>query len=356
MSMDLNNFYDLMLEHALNDENYKQWREIHGKTFGDVFLSAFEGNSEAQIRLTAALIKTTRREFDTALTNLIALESFCNNNFDSAVLSYFIGLHYEFLLNEKQMTEYYEKMQDYGQDFLFNTAFHPYYRTAKFAQRESECEKAINYYRKAIQFYSDNEINSEKQKILSQLYFEIATVYTYKHEYEKGSLFIGRSFDYDKTQNPQRNYILAILCALDEKHEMLKQLLDSMPGILKTNCLQMTNDILNKTDLHYCTVKQNRENHKVFWQNIKVREKELLNHIKMGEMGKAEEIISEYLTQAMRFMNKKLVCRVEKNGENILVKCKDYYTKTLIAEYGALFSLKDESLEKWIFVLVNELY
>ena len=117
------------------------------------------------------------------------------------------------------MTEYYEKMLDYGQDFLFNIAFHPYYRTAKFAQRESKCEKAIKYYKKAMQFYSESEQESEKKKILSQLNYEIATVYTYIHEYEKGSFFIQRSFACDKTQNPQRNYVLAILCALGEKQD-----------------------------------------------------------------------------------------------------------------------------------------
>lgn len=354
--MDINNFYDLMQEYALDNENYKKWREMHGETFGDVFLSAFEDSPEAQIRLTSALIKTTKREFEGALANLLPLEYFCNNNFDSAALCYFIGLHCEFLQNEEQMTEYYEKILDYGQDFLFNIAFHPYYRTAKFAQRESKCEKAIKYYKKAMQFYSESEQESEKKKILSQLNYEIATVYMYMHEYEKGSFFIQCSFDCDKTQNPQRNYVLAILCALDEKHDMLKQLLDSMPGILKMSCLQMTNAILNKTDLHYCIVKQNREKYKDFWQNIKVREQDLLIFVKTGEIVKAEEIISQYLTQAMPFMNKELVCSVEKSNKNILVKCKDYYTKTLVAEYEALFSMKDESLENWVFISVNEFF
>ena len=31
-------------------------------------------------------------------------------------------------------------------------------------------------------------------------------------------------------------------------------------------------------------------------------------------------------------------------------------SEIFISEYGALFSLKDESLEKWIFVSVNKLY
>ena len=58
----------------------------------------------------------------------------------------------------------------------------------------------------------------------------------------------------------------------------------------------------------------------------------------------------------MPFMNKELVCSVEKSNKNILVKCKDYYTKTLVAEYEALFSMKDESLENWVFISVNEFF
>ncbi len=352
--MDINNFYDLMKEYALDNENYKKWRKMHGEAFGDVFLSAFDGNDEAQIRLTAALIRTTGRDFEGALSALIPLQYFCNNNFDEAVLCYFLGLHYEFLQNEEKMLECYEKMQEYEQDFLFNIAFHPYYRTAKFAQRDSECKKAIKYYQKATAFYDDKEKNEEILKILGQLYYEIATVYTYMHEYEKGSLFMGHSFKCDKSPNPQRAYVSALLCALAGKHQELKQLLDSLPGVLKMSCSQITSAIINKSDLHYCVVRQDRSAYKEFWQNIKGSETELLNFIKNGEVSKAGDVISQYLTRTLPFMNKQLVCRVEKNGSKIIVKCKDYYTKTLTAEYEALFSIKDESLVDWEFIGVNE--
>ena len=352
--MDINNFYDLMKEYALDNENYKKWRKMHGEAFGDVFLSAFDGNDEAQIRLTAALIKTTGRDFEGALSALIPLQYFCNNSFDEAVLCYFLGLHYEFLQNEEKMIEFYEKMQEYGQDFLFNIAFHPYYRTAKFAQRESECKKAIKYYKKALAFYDDKEKNRETLKISAQLYYEIATVYMYMHEYEKAGLFMGRSFECDKSPNPQRNYVLAILCALDEKYDMLKQLLDSLPGVLKMSCNQITGAIINKSDPHYCIATQDRGAYKEFWQNIKVREAEILNYIGNGEESKSQEVLSRYLTYTLGFMHKNLDCRIEKNGARIIVRCKDYYTKTLTAEYGALFSLKGDSLPDWEFTIVNE--
>ena len=351
--MDINNVYDLMKEYALDNENYKKWRKIHGDAFGDIFLSAFEGNDEAQIRLTAALNKTTKREVEKALDNLKSLEYFCNNDFDNGALCYFIGLNYELLQNEEKVNEYYDKMQEYNQNFLFNVSFHPYYYTAKAAQKNSDCKKSVAYYQKAISFYDDKKKTEEIFKILAQLYFEIATVYTYKHEYEKGSFYIQRSFDCDKTPNMQRNYVLAILCALDEKRDMLNRLLDSMPGILKINCSQITEAILNKTDLHYCVVGQDRSNYKEFRQLVKECESEIAGYIEKGEIRKAEEKISKYLTQSLPFMNRELDCRVEKTDEQVLVKCKNYYTKTLIEEYKALFSSNEES-EQLVFVSVNE--
>ena len=111
--MDINEFAELMREYALDNENYKQWREIHGKAFGDVFLAAFEESAEAQIHLTAALIKISKRDFNGGLSTLLMLESVCFNDFDCAALSYFIGLCYELLENEPQMNKYYEQMQKY---------------------------------------------------------------------------------------------------------------------------------------------------------------------------------------------------------------------------------------------------
>ena len=64
--MDINEFYDLLTEYALDNENYIKWRETHGKVFGELFLSAFKESVEAQIHLTSSLIKISNRETEKA--------------------------------------------------------------------------------------------------------------------------------------------------------------------------------------------------------------------------------------------------------------------------------------------------
>jgi hypothetical protein len=44
--MDINEFCYLLKEQALDNENYKQWRIIHGRAFGEIFLNAFEEKEE----------------------------------------------------------------------------------------------------------------------------------------------------------------------------------------------------------------------------------------------------------------------------------------------------------------------
>lgn len=174
--MDVNEFYYLLKEQALENENYKQWRVIHGRAFGDVFLCAFEENDEAQIHLTAALIKISQRRFNEAMPQLELLKNFCFNDFDTAALNYFTGLNYEFLGNEAKMTEFYEKMQECDVDFSFNTAFHPYYRTAKLAQKSGEYYKALFYYNKALAIIDDTELDDKKSKVLTQINQDILNV------------------------------------------------------------------------------------------------------------------------------------------------------------------------------------
>lgn len=174
--MDINEFAYLLKEQALENDNYKQWRIIHGRAFGEVFLDAFEENDEAQIHLTAALIKISQRRFNEAMPHLDLLNNFCTCSFDTAALSYFTGLNYELLGNEKKMTAYYDKMLEYDVDFSFNTAFHPYYRTAKLAQKSGEFNKALFYYNKALQLINDAHLNDKKSKVLAQINQDIQNI------------------------------------------------------------------------------------------------------------------------------------------------------------------------------------
>lgn len=244
--MDINEFVDLMQTYTLDNENYKQWREIHGKVFGDVFLKAFEESAEAQIHITAALIKISKRDFDGGLAILLMLENICFKDFDCFALFYFIGLCYEFLENEEQMKEYYEKMLEYYDNSSFMIAFHPYYRTAKFAQRKSENIKALNYYNKALEIYSENEADSVKLENMGQIYYDMATIYLSCNDFEKSWEFIEKSCKCSPAENPQRNYVTAILYAVQGKRDEAKKLVDSLPDYLKEPCEQIISSINNK--------------------------------------------------------------------------------------------------------------
>lgn len=241
--MDINEFYFLLHEYTLDNENYKKWREIHGKTFGDVFLSAFIESSEAQIHLTAALIRISKRDFDGGLAILLMLENVCFNNFDCFALSYFTGLCYEFLENEEQMNKYYEKMLKCDESHLFIIAFHPYYRTAKFAQRKSDNNKALYYYNKALGLYDGNETHNIKVENMSQIYCDMAAVYLSCGDYGKSWECIEKSSEYNSAENPQRNYLKAVLYAIEGKTRESKRIVDSLPDYLKANCEQIISSI-----------------------------------------------------------------------------------------------------------------
>lgn len=74
------------------------------------------------------------------------------------------------------MTEYYDKMLEYDVDFSFNTAFHPYYRTAKLAQKSGEFNKALFYYNKALQLINYAHLNDKKSKVLAQINQDIQNI------------------------------------------------------------------------------------------------------------------------------------------------------------------------------------
>lgn len=237
--MNINEFGSLLTEYALDSENYKKWREIHGNAFGHIFLSAFEDSPEAQIHLTAALIRVSQRNYNGGLAILSMLEKLCYNDFDCFALSYFIGFCYELLENTEQMNKYYEKMKQYNESYQFIIAFHPYYRTAKFAQRKSENKKALNYYNKALELYSEKETDAVNLENMGQIFYDMGTIFLSCKDYIKSREFLDKSYKYSPAENPQRNYVMAILCAIEGKREESEKLVNCLPDYLKANCEQI---------------------------------------------------------------------------------------------------------------------
>ena len=141
------------------------------------------------------------------------------------------------------MNKYYDKMLEYDFDFKFIIGFHPYYRTAKFSQRKSDNTKALNYYNKALELYTENEKDTVSLENMGQIYYDLGTVYLSCKDYEKSRECLDKSFNFSPADNPQRNYVLAILYAVDGKSVEARKIVDSLPDYLKSNCQQIISSI-----------------------------------------------------------------------------------------------------------------
>jgi len=346
--------YELLEQYALNSGNYKDWRKVHTKMFGEIFSSSFSENEEAQIHLTAALIDLSNRQYKQALPKLSILEALCVKTFDCAAVDYFMGLNYELLEDECKMNESYEKLRDSNVAFVFPLSFHPFYRTAKFAQREAECKKALFYYQKALSFYSADSTDRRITSALSHIVYDMATVFLYTHHYDECREFLALSNQYDSKSNQHRTYVTAILCAIQGQTKDAVEYLESMNPFLQENCRPMIKAISERKDLHYYAVPQDRTGYPDFWENLAAKADELESIVRNGNTSEASTIISELLSKTLSFMKKTLVCRVEGFGDSIHVLCKNDHVKTLIAEYEALFSVKPARLQNWKFSSVNE--
>ena len=352
--MNENDFYDELKKYALDNGNYKRWRQEHTKVFGDLFANAFSESEEAQICFTAALISISQRQFDKAMPKLDMLETMALNESDEAAIYYFKGLNHEMLGNEEYMEEYYEKLGCLPHTPKFVLAFHPYYRTAKFAQRDSECTKSMYYYRKALDFYRDVSLDPHVSSVASHIIYDIATLCLYMHEYDQCEHFLEFSYKYDKSQNAQRDYVKAILLALQGKRDECEKLVNKLNLFLKGNCQAMTEAIFNGTDLHYCVVPQNRSQYGAFRRSFENDADDFRAMASDGRYPELERSISAMLTRAFGFMKRTLECRVETVGETVVVKCKNYRVKTLIAEHKELFAMMPKELSDFAFLSVDE--
>ena len=347
-------FYDELKKQALDSNNYKKWRDEHTKVFGTLFSDAFSESEEAQICFTAALINISQRTFEQAMPKLDMLEGMILNESDEAAIYYFKGLNYEMLGKCELMEEYYEKLKDLSSIPKFVLSLHPYYRTAKFAQRDSECSKSMHYYRKALDFYRDVDLDAHTASVASHIVYDIATLCLYMHDYGQCEHFLEFSYKYDKSKNSQRDYVKAILLALQGKRAECEKLVSGLNLFLKGNCQAITEAIFNGTDLHYCTVPQSRSQYKAFWTSFLNDANEFSQAAFDGNAAETEKNISLMLTRVFGFMKRTLECRVETVGETVVVKCKNYRVKTLIAEHRELFAMMPNELSGFAFLSVEE--
>lgn len=349
----MKDYRELLMNYALNDKNYKDWRKEHTKIFGDIFAKAIPDCMEAQIHLTAALINISQRNFTGAMTKLDILKTFSISEYDCAVVDYFTGLNHELLGNEADMNEHYEKLRSSNVSFIFPLPFHPYYRTAKFAQRDSECSKAVFYYQKALEFYNGTVLDAKKRSSISQIIYDIATIHLLTHQYDKCERYLELSKEYDASDNQHRTYVTSILRAVQGKEEESRKMLCEMNPFFKENCEPMVNAVLAEKDLHYCVVPQDRSEYSDFWNDLVLNRRDLEEQIRHQREDEIQKNISDKLSATLAFMKRHLACRVESTNGKITVYCKNYCVKTLECEYDVLFSTKPSELENWDFVSVK---
>lgn len=349
-----NDLTEKLKKYALNSDNYKNWRKEHTKVFNETFENAFSGNDDAQICLTAALINISQRNFEDAIPKLTYLKDICENLFDETSVSYFMGLNHEMLGNEQEMFECYEYVRSSSITLKFTIPFHPYYRTAKFAQRASECSKAMHYYRKALEFYDGAKITKHVSSVVSHIIYEIATLCLYMHDYEECRRYLAFSYQYDDSENQQRNYVNALLCALSDEKEECSKIINTLNPLFKGSCLETANKIFNKTEPHYFAVSQDRSSYKIFWDDFLKDEKAFRKMLSENETQKVQNVISEKLTHTLSFMNRSLDCMINENKGRFIIKLKNYRVKTLENELQALFEMKPAELSDWEFISVKE--
>lgn len=352
--MDIYDFYDSIKEYAKDSDGYAQWRKIHGEAFGRIFLSAFEENEDAQLFLTSALTAMSKKDFEKSEQILTYLYDLCNNDYDNAAICYFSGLNYEFKGEAEKMSRCYEELQSFGIAFHYNIIFHPYYRTAKLKAKEAECQTALSYYKKVLSFYNEKELNEEQKKIFAQVYSDMPAVFLYTHRYSEAIAYLKKSFTFDESDIEQRNFCIAILNAIEGREDEVREIIKKLSPLLSRACSIMTQNIMNNKDPHYCAVTVNRFAYLAAIKRFKTLSEEAVSLVKADRITEAEKKLSSFLTKLFPFMKRELACRIIKSDDCIIAECKNYYVRTLIAEYEYLFDVFNRTGDKLRLVSVNE--
>ena len=74
---------------------------------------------------------------------------------------------------------------------------------------------------------------------MGQIYCDMGTVYLSCKDYKKSHEYLDKSFKFSPADNPQRNYVLTVLCAAEGKIVDARKLVDNLPDHLKAYCQQI---------------------------------------------------------------------------------------------------------------------
>ncbi len=350
----MSNFIFDAAENARESENYKKWREVHTRAFGALYSEAFRDNSAAELQLTAALNNISGRKFEEAIPLLESAAQICTEDSDRAAVNTFLGMAYERLGDTEKMEECYELARASGARLEMVTQLHPYYYTAKMAQREMTFGKAVYYYQKALEFYDGQSPTGQAAETVSYIMYDLATIFVTTHRYDDCERFLKLSKSYSAAENQQRDYVYAILMAVLGKKEKSLSTLERLTPLLRDHGLPMAKAILEKRDPHYCVCPQDRSAYGGFIGFLKNNRKRIYSDACRGDTESIEKELGRMLTEAMPFMRKKLDCRVSVGNGVMTVRCRNYYVRSLAAEHEYLLGEANKLSDMWDFVSVSE--
>ena len=327
------------------NENYKGWYEVHKGAFGEIFTDAYADSQEGRVMLTAALNKLSRQDTSGALVILTELGALTEGETDMRALEYFTGLCCEMSGDSESAEEHYTKMAECGGNTKFALPFHPYYRTAKFAQRDSEPRKAEYYFKKAMALYEGYPIEGEVAVSVSMILYDIATLRIFMHDYSEGERLLSLSEKMLPGFNPQREYLKAILLAVKDDGDGAYRIRDMLKEPFKKSITEFIEQILDGRHLHYCESERSRSGYKKFLKTLSDKSGDIARMISEEQTAEIEDLIDGMLTKCFSYMSfsfKK--CRAVIENGDLTVYLKTGCSRTLMREYTALLEGKTKEL------------
>jgi hypothetical protein len=270
-------------------------------------------------------------------------------------MNYFIGLDLEFMGKEEEMEERYDALKDLDCDLDLPLSFLPYYRTAKFAQREAENSKALYYYGKALQMFDGKKIASSAKTDISHILYDISTVYLYCHRYSDARRVLDISYKYSRKNDDNREFVSAILYAVEGDEKKCTKLLSSLSPIHRNAGMKTAKAILSKTEPHYFELEYDLGTKPIDFMMYVTEKGDMIGDLaEKGDVAVAQEMIGKMLSETFPYVGRTLECRIEKDGKNLLVKCKNYCIKTLGYDYRLLFEMANKIPHNIRFLSVEE--
>ncbi len=217
--------------------------EVHRQAFGPIIEPAFADNKQVRVMLINALNHISRREVERGLEILKEIRPFCDCDEDMAAWTFFIGVAFEMGGAKAQMVEWYEKSCEIGHSFYL-----PYLKLAKDAHGSAKFERAIEYYKNAIECIFEMSEDEWDLTVLGSAYTNMTSCFTMLHRYDEAMEAWESAQKY--TLQPGSDATAAILYAAmgnrEKTNEHIEKLKKKFPMWLEQT-KEMTDRILDGT-------------------------------------------------------------------------------------------------------------